>query len=518
MNGPVDTGSPKHKDGNVRSNAMLEKQFQDATTEEINCAVSAAMNAFQIYRQTEPALVAKFLRRISAEILALGVELIETASYETSLPHQRLEGERTRTIRQIEMFADLVEEGSWVDARIDRADPDRQPLPKPDIRRTSIPVGPVVVFGASNFPLAFSVAGGDTASALAARNPVIVKSHPYHPATSQLVAGAIDKAVQALRMPHGLFHLLHGSDPNVGLSLVSHPEVSAVAFTGSLKAGRALFDVAAQRKRPIPVYAEMGSVNPVFLLPDALNEKSQFIAQQLVDSVTLGVGQFCTKPGLVFYLASSSASFEQAVCTAISLVKPGVMLHPRITDNYKSGLAKLKELPGVDELRGHHSKGISRDVLATILRTDAKTFLQTNQLQEELFGPAALLISCADATQLKAAADVLGGNLATTIYATEQELVSYGDLLSALQQKTGRLVLNAMPTGVEVCPSMQHGGPYPATTCDLFTSVGTAAIERFARPVCYQGFPQAALPEELRDDNPRQITRTVNGRLETVRK
>ncbi|MEX2502448.1 MAG: aldehyde dehydrogenase (NADP(+)), partial [Trueperaceae bacterium] len=458
-----------------------------------------------------------FLEAIAEQIEALGPALIERASAESGLPTGRIEGERGRTTGQLRMFAALIREGSWVDARIERADPDRSPVPKPDVHRMQIALGPVVVFAASNFPLAFSVAGGDTASALAAGCPVVVKAHPAHPGTSDLVAQAILKAAEASGMPDGVFSLLHGAGHEVGLGLVRHPLTRAVGFTGSHRAGRALFDAAVAREEPIPVYAEMGSVNPVFVLPGAAAERGDAIASGLVGSVTLGVGQFCTKPGLIFGLddAATDALFDR-LGAAMREAEPGSMLYEGICDAFASGVRRVRDTPGVS-VSGEAARDADAartEARPTAFRTDAATLREQPHLSEELFGPATLSVTAASHDDLLASARALEGHLTATIHATESELEEHQELVRVLERKVGRLIVDGYPTGVDVSSAMQHGGPYPATTDVRTTSVGTAAIHRFARPVAYQAFPQALLPPELRDGNPLGIRRSVDGRPE----
>jgi NADP-dependent aldehyde dehydrogenase len=488
----------------------LDPVFFEATAADVDSALRLASNAFDNYRHRTSSDRAKFLREIATQIEALGEPLIERANQESALGVERLRGERGRTIGQLRLFADVIEEGSWVGARIDRAIPDRKPLPKPDIRRMLIPLGPVVVFGASNFPLAFSVAGGDTASALAAGCPVVVKAHPAHPGTSELVAGAITRAAKATGMPAGVFSLLHGRAPELSVALVRHPLTSAVGFTGSLKAGRALFDAAAARPNPIPVYAEMGSVNPVFLLPGALAERGEQIAQGLKQSVTIGVGQFCTKPGLVVGLNDETTRrFVDAASQLMKSASPGSMLHAGIHSAYLEGVKQTSGLAGV-RVAASANAPAAIQVVPTLFVAGGDTFLEHPRLGEELFGPSAVFVTASSREQMLQIARNLSGHLTATIHGTADDLRDFRDLVDILQLKVGRLIFNGFPTGVEVCPSMQHGGPYPATTDSRTTSVGTAAIERFARPIAYQNFPQDALPPELRDDNPRHIWRLTD--------
>lgn len=491
----------------------LSPDFHEATEDEIDRALQAAEAAFEADQARPAEDRARLLERIADEIEALGDPLIERVCAETALPEGRVRGERGRTTGQLRMFAALVREGSWVDARIDRAIPDRTPAPKPDLRRMLIPLGPVAVFGASNFPLAFSVAGGDTASALAAGCPVVVKAHPAHPGTSELVAGAILRAVDACGFHPGTFSLLHGVRPEMSLALVRHPLLQAVGFTGSLRAGRALFDAAAARPVPIPVYAEMGSVNPVFVLPDALAERSDAIAEGLAASVTLGAGQFCTNPGLVFGVANDALDrFVARVAERIAAAPAFTMLHPGICSAYGQGVAALSAVPGV-RIAAQAAPGHADTAAAAVLTTDAGTFLREPRLHEEVFGPSTLVVRCDDLAGLERVAQALEGNLTATLHGTPADLSAAGRLVALLRRRVGRLIFNGFPTGVEVCPSMHHGGPYPATTDVRSTSVGTAAIYRFARPLCYQDFPQDALPPELRDRNERGLWRLVDGVL-----
>ena len=489
----------------------LDGEFHEAGQTDIDRAGDSASDAFCKYRFLPSEERGRFLREIASQIETLGEELIDRANRETALGVERLRGERGRTVAQLRMFAGLIEDGSWVGARIDRAIPDRKPLPKPDIRRMLIPMGPVAVFGASNFPLAFSVAGGDTASALAAGCPVIVKAHPAHPGTSEMVAGTIVAGAQKTGMPAGVFSMLHGRSPELSVALVKHPSIAAVGFTGSLRAGRALFDAGVARPRPIPVFAEMGSVNPVFLLPGALEERSRQIAEGLKQSVTLGVGQFCTKPGVVVALKGETAA--QFISTAAELMKsaaPGPLLHAGIHKSYLQGLKEVSAVPGV-QIAATATAPQRIHAIPMLLVTDADTFLAHHRLGQELFGPSAIIVTASSRQQMLRVAHELEGHLTATIHGTPQDLRDFHDLVDVLREKAGRLIFNGFPTGVEVCPSMQHGGPYPATTDPRFTSVGTAAIERFVRPVCYQGFPQDLLPPELQDSNPQRIWRLVDG-------
>lgn len=495
--------------------APLDGVFHLAADADVHDALRLAESAFETFRETTGRTRAAFLERVADEILALGDALIQRAHEETGLPEARLTGERGRTVGQLRLFASVASEGSWVDARIDTAVPDRQPLPKPDLRRMLIPIGPVIVFGSSNFPLAFSVAGGDTASALATGNPVIVKAHSGHPGTSELVATAIRRAVAACGLPEGLFSMLHGSGKIVGTALVRHPAARAVGFTGSSAAGRALFDAAASRPHPIPVFAEMSSLNPVFVLPEALALHGRAIADGLRTSVTMGVGQFCTKPGLVFGIADDHfARFQREFAALIRDVAPASMLHEGIYESYRENLSRVLEA-GVEPLaqsRTEPDPGRT-EAEAVVARTTVAAWQQAPLLGEEVFGPFTLIVSGSSLEDLERAATALDGQLTATVHGTPADLAAAGRLLRILEQRVGRLVVNGFPTGVEVCPSMNHGGPYPATTDVRFTSVGTAALLRFVRPICYQGVPQSLLPDALQDHNPLGIQRMVNGTL-----
>jgi NADP-dependent aldehyde dehydrogenase len=507
-------GAQKFRALNPSTGALLDGDFVEATPGELDKALELAARAFPVYRKISHDQIAAFLERIGAEIVSLGAALIERTSAETGLPAARLEGERARTVGQLKMFADLIREGSWVDARIDRALPDRKPLPKPDLRRMLIPIGPVVVFCASNFPLAFSVAGGDTASALAAGNPVVVKANRAHPGCAELVGDAIRKAVAACGLPPGVFSLIHGANHDLNLRLVKHPHTRAAGFTGSLKGGRALFDAAASRPDPIPVYAEMGSVNPVFVLPGALRERAEAIAEGLKGSVTMGNGQFCTKPGVV--MAFDDPAFDKLAEKLKGLMvqqPPGTLLHPGILKSYDEGVKAFGSLAHVLATSATAADKTKTQAVAAVFETDALHFLKEERLREEVFGPATLLVRCGTRDELEKAARAMEGHLTATVHGTEADLREYAGLVSILEERVGRLVFNGFPTGVEVCPSINHGGPYPATTDGKFTSVGTGAILRFVRPVAYQNFPDAALPQELRNKNSLKIWRLVDSKL-----
>ncbi|MBG30424.1 MAG: aldehyde dehydrogenase (NADP(+)) [Opitutae bacterium] len=456
----------------------------------------------------------KFLRAIADGVDHIVEELVSIMTAETGLPEPRVRGETGRTSGQLRMFADLVEEGSWVDARIDHAIPDRQPIPKPDIRSMLRPIGPVGVFCASNFPLAFSVAGGDTASAFAAGCPVIVKAHHAHPGTALAVGKVVQAAVASCGLPEGTFSLLYGGGRTVGQHLVRHPSLKAVGFTGSRSGGRALFDLAASRPEPIPVYAEMSSVNPIFLLPSALADRGEQIAEGLLGSATLGVGQFCTNPGIVLHdKGELGEKFKNDYAKLMGQSSAAPMLHSGIRDAYGQGVSSLSSRPQIEALNdcGDDRGQGNCDAQAAVFAADAAAFLSDEALSEEIFGPSTLLVGCDGMDQMLEVARNLEGQLTATIFGSKEEIAAAEDLVAILETKAGRLLLNQFPTGVEVCQSIVHGGPYPATADGRSTSVGTAAILRFARPVCYQGFPDEHLPDELRDNNPLGINRLIDG-------
>jgi alpha-ketoglutaric semialdehyde dehydrogenase len=485
-----------------RGGEPLEPAYREATSAEIDRAAACAEDAVEPYAALPPAGVAALLEGIAGAIEGLGDDLIERAARETALSAERLTGERARTVNQIRMFAGVAREGAWRDVRIDRALPDRKPLRRPDLRRTMIPIGPVAIWAASNFPLAFSVAGGDTASALAAGCPVIVKAHPGHPGTSEMVAKAIGGAVAALGLPGGVFSMLQGTSPEVSLQLVRHPKIAAGAFTGSLRAGRALFDAAARRPAPIPFFAEMGSVNPVFLLPGALAERGEAIAEGLSQSVNLGVGQFCTCPGLAAGVAGPGLEgFAEQLRAGFRRGAAGAMLTSAIARSYREGVDRIESIPGVSACRpGAGAAPGPMESLPALFETDARTFAEHEELRQEVFGPATVLVRCGSAAEMLEFARRLEGSLTATIHGTAEDLRENRALVTVLARKAGRLIFNGYPTGVEVCAAMQHGGPYPATTDPRFTSVGTAAIQRFCRPVCYQDFPVECLPGELQGE------------------
>jgi alpha-ketoglutaric semialdehyde dehydrogenase len=490
----------------------LEGLFYEATPGEVAEAADLAGTAFSIYRNKTGKEKALFLETIADEILNLGDALITRCCAETGLPEGRITGERGRTMGQLKLFAQVLHEGSWVDARIENAIPEREPVPKPDIRSMLKALGPAGIFGASNFPLAFSVAGGDTASALAAGCPVVVKAHPAHPGTCELVAGAIIKAAEKCDMPEGIFSMVHGRSAEVGMAIVTHPMIKAIAFTGSYKGGKAIFDAAARRPEPIPVYAEMGSVNPVFILSESMAHQYEEIATGFVGSVTLGTGQFCTNPGVLIHEHSDAADkFKHAVKEQIEKLDASTMLTHDIQNAYKKGLSELESQQGVQVLaRGkNHGKGITGT--PEIVSVDSRTFLHNKVLQKEVFGPSSVHVEAKTKDDFVEIAKNLEGHLTASLFATKDDLTKNSELVSILEQKVGRLIVNAFPTGVEVSHAMVHGGPFPATTDSRATSVGTRAILRFTRPVCYQGFPDLMLPDELKNSNPLHIWRMVDG-------
>lgn len=493
----------------AESGAPLPYRFFPATGEEVRAAAVAAVAAFPEYRSIALSRRAAFLEKIAAEIDLLDDNFIRIVMTETGLPEARIRGERLRTSNQLRLFGAVVRRGDFLGARIDTALPDRQPLPRPDIRQYRIPIGPVAVFGAANFPLAFSVAGGDTASALAAGCPVVVKAHSSHPATSELVAAAVTRAVARCGVPAGVFGMLFGDSS--GASLVSCPEIKAVGFTGSLRGGRALASIAAARPEPIPVFAEMSSVNPVVLLPGSLRERSAAIAAGLAASVTLGAGQFCTNPGLIICIEGVETDYfcrqlaaEMASCPA------AVMLNRAISGNYRNGVSRLLQLPGVALLTG---KIPDNDrAVPCLFRAPAGLLAQPDKpLEQELFGPATVVVTVRDRSELLSTITALSGQLTASLFVSTDDIPDCSPIVAALETRVGRVILNDFPTGVEVGDAMVHGGPFPATSDSRSSSVGTLAIERFLRPVCFQGYPNQMLPEALQNSNPLGLRRLVNG-------
>ena len=491
----------------------IDPVYHSASIDDVDLAARLADDAFATYSKLSGADRARFLRQIATGIEAITAELVERAHSETALPKPRLQGEVARTVNQLRLFAQVVDEGSWAMARIDPAQPERKPLPRADIRSVLRPIGPVAVFGSSNFPLAFSVAGGDTASALAAGNPVIVKAHSAHPGTSEMVGQVISHSVKECGLPPGTFALIFGSGALVGSALVEHPSVKAVGFTGSLHAGTALMQLAAARPEPIPCYMEMSSTNPLFVLPEALRTRAAQIAEGLFGSFTLGVGQFCTKPGLIFLPGNEDADTLVAGLVArVEQASAAPMLTEGIYKSYKSLLAERQQIGGVEVLAlSPPEPAGSAKAPPALFQVKGSELLRKPELAKEIFGPSTLVIRYASREELTALAHALEGQLTATLHGTEADIADHADLIAILERKAGRLIVNGFPTGVEVCHAMVHGGPFPATSDSRTTSVGTQAIYRFARPVCYQDFPQAALPAELKNENPLGVLRLVNG-------
>lgn len=492
-----------------KNNGSHPEKFFVATQEEVDRAVQKARSAFEEYKLVSGEQKTLFLENIALEIGETGQQLVSRVMTETGYPEPRVQTELGRTINQINMFAGLLRDGSWLDARIDRARPNRTPVPKPDIRQMRFPVGPVAVFGASNFPLAFSTAGGDTVSALAAGCPVVVKAHESHPGTNELVSRAILKAAAKTGMPEGVFSTLIG-EADTGAALVKHPGIKAVGFTGSRRAGKAIFDLAVRREEPIPVYAEMGSVNPVFLIGQTEASSSEEIAALYAGSVTLTHGQFCTKPGIIAgYKGKALDNFIRHLKQKLQYVAPACMLNQGIATSYRENLDNLFSQNGVEGLvKPDRENGTTTD--AAMALVEASVFLKNRNLHDEIFGPFVLVVSCTNRDEMEQVARDLDGQLTVTVTGTSEEIVDNKSLISILREKAGRVIFNGVPTGVEVCPSMMHGGPFPATTDSKFTSVGTGAIYRFVRPVAFQDCPGELLPDELKDGNPLGITRAEN--------
>jgi alpha-ketoglutaric semialdehyde dehydrogenase len=490
--------------------------FHEATDAEIDEAISKASAAFPLYKRIPYAQRADFLERIADEIIAIGPGLINTTMQESALPEARLLGERDRTTGQLRFFAKILREGSWLRAVIDLPSAN-MPVPiaiGTDLRQMQIPLGVTAVWGASNFPFAFSVAGGDTVSALAAGCTVVHKAHPAHPVTCELIGQAIVNAAKATNMPDGVFSLLHGTSYQTGLQIIRHPLLKAAAFTGSFQGGKALFDEASKRDEPIPVYSEMGSVNPVFILPGILKEKGTDLAKALAASNLLGVGQFCTNPGVVVW-PDDADSFMNDYSQAITAAAGGVMLTENIHRAFNKGTGEMEKHAGVRLFAKSSAPGNERTATPQAFTTTAQAFLADAALGEEVFGPSSIHITTKNKEEILQVARSLKGQLTATIWGNQQDLNDYSDLQDILEDKAGRLIINAMPTGVEVANAMVHGGPFPATTNGATTSVGAAAIYRFTRPVCFQGFPQGALPDALKNNNPLGILRQVDGKFTT---
>ncbi len=500
---------------NPTTGETIGPRFSVSTTDDVAEACALAAQAFDTFRETTPEDRAAFLEEVASQIEALGDELVERAMAESGLPQARLTGERGRTCGQLRMFATHLRRGDWMDVTLDTPLPDRQPLPRADLRQRRIAVGPVAVFGASNFPLAFSVAGGDTASALAAGCPVVVKGHPAHPGTSELVARAIQKAVAAKGLPEGVFSMVQGTANALGAALVTDPRIRAVGFTGSRVGGLALVALAQVRPEPIPVYAEMSSINPVVLMPAALAARAEALGKAYAGSLTMGAGQFCTNPGIVIGIAGPDLdTFAQAASAAVEAAQPQVMLTAGIHKAYDGGVSALESKSGVDLVaKGAEGTGCTLG-RAALFRTDAATFLADAEIGHEVFGASSVLIAARDMDEVKALLEALEGQLTATIQLDDADVEAAQPLLPVLERKAGRILANGWPTGVEVSTAMVHGGPFPATSDPRTTSVGTAAIERFLRPVCYQDLPDALLPIALRSANPLGLPRTVDGNAE----
>jgi NADP-dependent aldehyde dehydrogenase len=506
---------------NPATGAALGPDFFWAAQADVEKAALLAGDAFEVYKRWPGKQRQTLLNTLAQLLEANGAAIIERANLETALPVARLQGELARTCFQLRLCGEAAASGLIARVRIDHGNPDRKPLPKPELRSMMIPLGPVAVFSASNFPLAFSVAGGDTASALAAGCPVIVKTHPGHMGTSEMVGGMVQEAVEKCGAPAGLFSMLHGDGPELGIALVKHPLIKAVGFTGSRRAGRAIMDAAAARPEPIPVYAEMSSVNPVFVSAEVMATRAEEIAAGMHGSVTLGVGQFCTNPGLIFVEAAGSAEkFVDKLRALLTNTPPGVMLTAGLLAAYRAGVEKFSKTPGVWKLTadGGATKLGDAQARAALFLTNAETFLAQQNLMEEVFGPSTIVVHCASRSQMIEAARRLEGQLTATVFSTSAELAANRELIDILQTKAGRLLFNGYPTGVEVAHAMTHGGPYPATSDGRSTSVGTRAMERFLRPVTYQNFPDEALPAELQESNPLNIPRLMDGEIQPANK
>ena len=486
---------------------------KEITVQDIDTILQQSWKAFRVYRNMPLKRRAEFMRSIAVELEALGDEVLKVANEETALPEARLRNERGRTIFQLNSYADACERGDWLEARIDTADTDRTP-PKPDVRKVQVPLGPVVVYGASNFPFAFSTAGGDTATAFAAGCPVVIKAHSAHARTSALVATAIWKAAKNTNMPEGIFGHVETHSREIGKALIQHPKTKAVGFTGSLIAGRALYDWSNERKEPIPVFAEMGSINPVFLLPDKIKQSAAEVAKLYAGSITLGVGQFCTNPGLLIGIESEELkNFISLLGEEIKQLSPGTMLHSGIYKSYEENRTNALAQEEVETVAVSEVKALENQGSPTVATASGQAFLNNPVLHREVFGPYSLVIRCKDMDEMKKVVTHLEGQLTSTLMATDKDIEENGELIGFVQDICGRFIVNNVPTGVEVCLSMQHGGPYPATTDSRFTSVGADGIKRFVRPVAFQNWPEKFLPDALRNANPLGIWRTVNNKL-----
>ncbi|MEJ5105684.1 aldehyde dehydrogenase (NADP(+)) [Chryseobacterium sp. MYb328] len=493
--------------------------IEETSKENIELRIQMASEAYQFLKNTTIKERAALMNAVADRIEALGEELLTTAHTETSLPLARLTGEKTRTAGQWRSYAKEVASGIYTEPRIDLAQPEKQ---KGDLRKYNIGLGPVVVFGASNFPFAFSTAGGDTASAIGAGCPVIVKAHPAHPQTSKMMADAISNTIKEFGWPEGIFSHITGTSYEIGSYLTQHQDIQAVAFTGSFTGGKALFDIANRRENPIPVFAEMGSINPVFALKNLIENKAETLAKEYVSSLTLGVGQFCTNPGVFIAVKGESLDrFISAVKNEITGIAPANMLHKGIYENFEHHKANAIAQPDIEVIATtatEEGKGS-----AAVIQTNAQSFINNPVLSEEVFGPFGIIVTCENKEELIQIAKKLKGQLTITVAATSDDIRENSELIHLLKDKCGRLLFNGMPTGVEVVYAMQHGGPFPSTTDARFTSVGPDAVKRFVRPISFQNWPDEFLPEELRNENPLQISRIVDGevnsgslKLETV--
>jgi len=493
----------------------LPELFSVASAEEIEDAMESAKEAFKVYQNIEATERASFLEAIAQEMLDLGDELVHRVMQEAALPEARVIGERGRTVGQLRSFAEQIRGGDWVEPVIELAEPGRSPIPKPDIRKCLKPLGPVVVFGASNFPLAYSTAGGDTAAALAAGNTVVVKGHPSHPGTTELVATAIARAAKSTGMPQGVFSMLQDNGLDVGVALVSHPHTKAVGFTGSYNGGMALQKLAMERVEPIPVFAEMGSVNPVLLFPEVLNKKGKEIAAQYTGSITMGAGQFCTNPGLLIGIKGKPLDdFAQSLGEGLAGTAPQSMLNKGISESYNLAVENITKKQAITAFPSAEA-GNGNQCAAQLSVVNGAGFLADPSLLHEIFGPHSLLVCCDSKEEMETVIQSLNGQLTGTVMGENDELGEYSRCIELLKDKVGRIIMNGVPTGVEVCAGMHHGGPFPATTDSRFTSVGPDAIRRFARPVCYQDWPDHLLPAALQDQNPLALNRYVDGKWST---
>ena len=497
---------------NPATGENLEPAYLGGSAQEVERACALAEEAFDVYRETDLETRANFLEQIAANLAANGPAIVERAGLESGLPKARLEGELGRTMNQLKLFAEEVRAGRWLGVKIDTAMPERTPLPRSDLRLRHIPIGPVAVFGASNFPLAFSVAGGDTASALAAGCPVVVKGHSAHPGTSELVGKAIQAAVDSSGLPKGTFSLLFGSGADIGSALVADTRIKAVGFTGSRSGGVALMKIAAARPEPIPVYAEMRSINPVYLLPEALKNRAESIATGFVNSMLMGSGQFCTNPGLLIVKEVPELDgFVRKVVDLVRAATPTTMLTPGIHQAFESGVEKLSVNANVDLLAQAQGSSGPNQCRARLFSTSAQAFLKDHALRDEVFGSSSLIIRCKTDEEILELTNSLEGQLTATVLMDQGDNTAFvKKLLSILERKVGRILFNGYPTGVEVCHAMVHGGPFPATSDSRTTSVGTEAMWRFLRPICYQDFPSNLLPEALKDQS--SVPKLVNGK------